>query len=88
MAGAEPAEERTFDSWYSNYTQPAQQHHPAHQITQLQKQHYIVYWKDATKIQKKDGAVFNAEKRLQTSRIPELCKISQIKKDTNEVHTE
>ncbi len=56
-------------------------------ITQLQKQNYIAYWKDATKT-KEDGAVFTPEKRLQTSRIPELYKISQIKKDTNEVQTE
>ncbi len=56
VAGAEPAEECTFTAG----TQTTPKLHPnqhstiqPNHITQLQKQNYIAFWKDATKIQKK-----------------------------------
>ncbi len=52
VAGAEPAEERTFTAGTQTTTKPAH-HNPAQTNHTDTKQHYIVYWKDATKIQKK-----------------------------------
>ncbi len=82
--------EINFDLTWLDLTIHPNQHstirpQPNHIVTKTKLYCLLERWHWNTN---EDGAVFTPEKRLQTSRILELYKISQIKKETNEVQTE